>query len=171
MSESIRGGWGVKKALGGRGYLAVRASWLHNPLSLMQLCASAYSAMVIGGSSRQTPLTLAREIIAPGSAALFLRVPLARPKPGRHRVATNSAATTFGFRVRAFRTVRRIVASRKPALRNSSRKVTPSLAPATQANQLSSLARCAAGRGRVRMSSAPNTRPPDRRTRASSRKS
>lgn len=46
------------------------------------------------------------------------------------------AASTAGFLVRKFRVVWRISALAKPASLNSCRKVTPSLAPAIQLNQL-----------------------------------
>lgn len=74
-----------------------------------------------------------------------------------HRIALYSAAITLGFFVRALRIVRRTLASANPAARNSSRKGTPSLAPATQANQFVALVRSVSGNGSTRINSAPNT--------------
>src|SRR5438477_8700694 len=54
----------------------------------------------------------------------------------RQRVAANSAATTAGCFVLAFRRVLKILAWQKPAVRNSSRNAPASLAPAIQENQL-----------------------------------
>ena len=71
-----------------------------------------------------------------------------------YRYATTSAARTFLLIVRALRVVRRIFTSPNPADWSSSRKGPPSLAPAIQANQLSSLF-LAGNQGRfLRMSSA-----------------
>jgi len=69
-------------------------------------------------------------------------------------VACTSAASTRGSFVRALRLVRSIIASLKPAARNSSRKAPPSLAPAIHANQFASLLRMSGGSGSRRMSSA-----------------
>ena len=82
--------------------------------------------------------------------------------------AHTSIASTLGFFVRAFRVVRSSPASRNPEARNSSRKAPPSLAPAIQANQSSSVSRVPGASGSLRTSSAAYTRPPRRMTRASS---
>lgn len=55
------------------------------------------------------------------------------------RTARTSAAPAFGFFVRAFLVVFRILASRKPACLNSFRKAPLSLAPLIQANQSASV--------------------------------
>ncbi len=86
------------------------------------------------------------------------------------RMATISAASTAGFLVLAFRVVRTIFTSRKPACRNSSQKATASFAPATHENQLAAPVRAVLSSGACRISSAPKTEPPGFRTRASSRK-
>ncbi len=57
----------------------------------------------------------------------------------RYLRAYTSAASMLGLFVRAFRLVRRILASLKPAARNSFRKAPPSFAPAIQRNQFSML--------------------------------
>ncbi len=75
-----------------------------------------------------------------------------------------------GLLVRALRLVLRILASRKPAARNSCKKASPSFAPAIQRNQLSRLQIGSTGRGSLRTSSAAYTEPLSRRTRASSEK-
>lgn len=77
--------------------------------------------------------------------------PQAWERPLRAQI---SATMTWGFFVRALRSVRRIDASAKPAARNSSRKATPSFAPAIQANQLLSRRHSCNGRGLSRISSA-----------------
>ena len=84
--------------------------------------------------------------------------------------ATMSAARTRALFVLAFLVVRTIVASRKPADRNSSRKAPPSFAPAIHANQLASSARTDSGNGSLRISSAEWATPPGAMTRPSSSK-
>jgi hypothetical protein len=61
-------------------------------------------------------------------------------RPLSYFLACTSAASTLGFFVRALRVALTITASPNPAARNSARKAPPSLAPAIQANQFSSLA-------------------------------
>jgi hypothetical protein len=88
----------------------------------------------------------------------------------RYLRARTSAANTAGFLVRAFRVVRRMQASLKPAALNSLRKAPPSFAPAIQANQLLSPAFASGGEGSRRINSAPYSRPPGRMHRANSPK-
>src|SRR5215472_5933083 len=99
--------------------------------------------------------------------------PGARSGPGRHirlaegqdpaalkaeaqRTATTSATSTYGFELRGFGLRATISALAKPALVNSSRRATPSLAPEIQANQFRSLPRSPSGRGPFRINSATN---------------
>src|ERR1700730_10577854 len=71
-----------------------------------------------------------------------------------HLRANTSAAKTKGLIVRALRIWRSTTASRKPADRNSSRKASPSFAPAIHANQSLSLALTSGGAGFDRINSA-----------------
>ena len=64
-----------------------------------------------------------------------------------YRTARTSTAATAAFFVLALRVNRRMDTFLKPAARNSSRKASPSLAPAIQANQSISLVRISEGRG------------------------
>lgn len=72
---------------------------------------------------------------------------------GYHLVALTSAVRTLGLELRALRKVRITVTFTKPARCSSSRKVTPSFAPAIHLNQFVRQARSSGGSGSIRISS------------------
>lgn len=74
-----------------------------------------------------------------------------------YRIAITSAARTAGCFVLAFRIVRTILASLKPAVENSSRNAPALLAPAIHENQLALPDWTCSGNLDLRISSAANT--------------
>jgi hypothetical protein len=127
------------------------------PLSERTASISASGVNAVGCSSGWFRIGIGSAFIVVGILPRYLR-------------ARISAANAAGLLVRAFRVVRRMQASLKPAALNSLRKAPPSFAPAIQANQLLSPAFASGGKGSRRINSAPYKRPPGRMHRANSPK-